>query len=80
MKYSQSVMASSKAAREKDSSVKDVWGLVINARDPETGELALKPDIVRRNTANFIIAGMYRVVSILSRSGMLICERLRHNC
>lgn len=57
MKYSQSVMASSKAAREKDSSVKDVWGLVINARDPETGELALKPDIVRRNTANFIIAG-----------------------
>lgn len=80
MKYSQAVMASSKAAREEDPSIKDVWGLVTNARDPESGELALTPAIVRRNTANFIIAGTFYSASILSRDEKLTCGRLRHNC
>ncbi|KUJ22174.1 cytochrome P450 [Mollisia scopiformis] len=57
MKYSKEVMASSKAARIEDPSIKDVFGFFSSVKDPNTGELALTPDSVRRNTANFIIAG-----------------------
>ena len=56
-KFSLSVMASSYALREKDPSIKDVFSLFSTARDPDTGELALAPLDVRRNTGNFIIAG-----------------------
>jgi len=42
---------------EKDPSIKDVFGLFSSAVDPDTGELALAPLDVRRNTGNFIIAG-----------------------
>lgn len=56
-KYSVAVMSSSKAARVKDPSIKDVFGYFSNVKDPDTGKLALGPDDVRRNTANFIIAG-----------------------
>jgi hypothetical protein len=52
-------MATSKAAREQDPSIKDVFGFFSSARDPDTGELALTHDDVRRNTGNFIIAGMF---------------------
>jgi hypothetical protein len=55
--YSLAVMASSRAARVDNPSIKDVFGHFSSVRDPDTGELALGPDDVRRNTANFIIAG-----------------------
>jgi hypothetical protein len=56
-KFSLAVMASSKAARENDPSIKDVFGLFSTAKDPDTGELAFGPVDVRRNTGNFIVAG-----------------------
>ncbi len=59
LRIQRAVMASSKAAREKDPSIKDVFGMFTNARDPDTGELALTPLDVRRNTGNFIVAGTY---------------------
>jgi hypothetical protein len=58
-KYALSVIASSKAARAKDPSIKDVFGFFTSYKDPETGELALSPSDVRRNTSNFIVAGTY---------------------
>lgn len=57
-KFSLSVMASSKALREKDPSIKDYFSFFSSVRDPDTGELALRPKDVRRNTSNFIVAGM----------------------
>ncbi len=56
-KFSMSVMAGRYALKENDPSIKDVFELFTDARDPETGELALSPLDVRRNSANFIIAG-----------------------
>jgi len=47
-------MASIHAAREKDPSIKDVFGLFSSAKDLDTEELVS----IRRNTGNFIIAGM----------------------
>jgi hypothetical protein len=58
-KFSLAVMESSRAVREKDPSIKDVFGIFNSAKDPETGEPALTPTDVRRNTANFIIAGEF---------------------
>jgi hypothetical protein len=58
-KFAVSVMASRYALKESDPSIKDVFGLFTDARDPETGELALSPLDVRRNSSNFIIAGTY---------------------
>jgi hypothetical protein len=58
-KFTLSVMESRYALKEKDPSIKDVFGLFTDARDPETGELALAPLDVRRNSANFIVAGKY---------------------
>lgn len=55
-------MADGKAARDKDSSIKDIYSYFTTVRDPETGELALTPDDVRRNTGNFIIAGKYHSI------------------
>lgn len=54
-----SVMAGRYALKESDPSIKDVFGLFTDARDPETGELALSPLDVRRNSSNFIVAGTY---------------------
>jgi hypothetical protein len=56
-KFSLSVIACRYEMGEKDPSIKDVFGLFSSAKDPDTGELALKPWDVRRNAANFIIAG-----------------------
>jgi hypothetical protein len=58
-KFAVSVMASRYALKESDPSIKDVFGLFTDARDPETGELALSPLDVMRNSSNFIIAGTY---------------------
>ncbi|CZR56731.1 uncharacterized protein PAC_06620 [Phialocephala subalpina] len=55
--YSVAVMSSSKAERVKKYSTKDVFGYFSNVKDPDTGELILRPQDVRRNAANFIIAG-----------------------
>jgi hypothetical protein len=57
--FSLAVMERSKITKENDPSIKDVFSLFATAKDPDTGELALKPPDVRRNTGNFIIAGMY---------------------
>lgn len=57
--FAMSVMAGRYALKESDPSIKDVFGLFTDARDPETGELALSPLDVRRNSANFIVAGTY---------------------
>ncbi len=57
--FAMSVMAGRYALKESDPSIKDVFGLFTDARDPETGELALTPLDVRRNSANFIVAGTY---------------------
>jgi hypothetical protein len=59
--YSLAVMARSEAARDKDPSIKDVFRGVSSVRDPDTGELALSPVDLRRNTGNFIIAGTFYV-------------------
>lgn len=64
--YSISVMTSSRAAKAADPSLKNVFSFFSEVRDPETGELALTPDDVRRNTANFIIAGSDTTASSLA--------------
>lgn len=76
-KYSLAVIGSSKEARAKDPSIKDVFEFFASAKIPETGKLALSADSVRRNTANFIIAGTspIHLNSALSSDE----ERLRHN-
>jgi hypothetical protein len=62
-KFSLSVMARRYEMGEKDPSIKDVFGLFSSARDPDTGELALAPLDVRRNSGNFIIAGKPSLLS-----------------
>jgi len=62
-KYALAVMESSKSVRVENPSIKDVFGFFTNVRDPDTGELALTPKDVRRNTANFIVAGKFCSVS-----------------
>jgi hypothetical protein len=57
--FSLAVMEKSRLTKEKNPSIKDVFSVFATAKDPDTGELALKPEDVRRNTGNFIIAGMY---------------------
>ncbi|KAH8651813.1 cytochrome P450 [Tricladium varicosporioides] len=64
--FSLAVMKSSKEAREKDPSIKDVFGIFSEVRDEETGKLALNADDVRRNTGNFIIAGSDTTSSTLA--------------
>lgn len=61
-KYSLSVMASSRAVKEKDPSLKNVFSFFSEYKDPETGELALTHTDVRRNTANFIVAGEFSLI------------------
>jgi hypothetical protein len=61
--FAMSVMAGRYALKESNPSIKDVFGLFTDARDPETGELALSPLDVRRNSANFIVAGTYFLFS-----------------
>lgn len=56
--YGKAVTVSSKAARETDPSIQDVFGYFTTAKDPDTGELALSDKAVGANTINFIIAGM----------------------
>ena len=61
--FAMSVMAGRYALKESNPSIKDVFGLFTDARDPESGELALSPLDVRRNSANFIVAGTYFLFS-----------------
>lgn len=61
---------------EENPSIKDVFGLFSSARDPDTGELALAPLDVRRNTGNFIVAGEPYPFRILFPVTKLTEERL----
>ncbi|KAK0099590.1 hypothetical protein ONS95_013512 [Cadophora gregata] len=56
-RYADSVIKSSREARVKDPSVKDVFAIYGDARDPDTGKLALSKSTVQMNTMTFIIAG-----------------------
>ncbi|OWP05009.1 cytochrome P [Marssonina coronariae] len=64
--HSIAVMSSSRAAREADPSINDVFAFFSSVRDQESGELALSADAVRRNCANFIIAGSDTTASSLA--------------
>ncbi|KAE9367264.1 cytochrome P450 [Stipitochalara longipes BDJ] len=67
-KFSLAVMSRRYDMGQKDPSIKDVFGLFSSARDPDTGELALAPLDVRRNTGNFIVAGSDTTASSISAS------------
>ncbi|KAH6699018.1 cytochrome P450 [Leptodontidium sp. MPI-SDFR-AT-0119] len=64
--YANSVINSSREARIKDPSIRDVFGIFTAARDPDTGEIALSKGTVHQNTATFIIAGSDTTASALS--------------
>lgn len=67
-KFALSVMAGRYALKESEPSIKDVFGLFTDARDPETGELSLSPLDVRRNSSNFIVAGSDTTASSIAAS------------
>jgi cytochrome P450 len=55
--YTISIMKSTKEARAKDPSIRDFFRQFTEAKDPDTGEVALDSIEVRINSENFIAAG-----------------------
>ncbi|PKS08395.1 hypothetical protein jhhlp_005339 [Lomentospora prolificans] len=56
-KYTSAVIKSSLQVRKEDSSTDDVFKLYVEAKDPDTGNLALGKFDVMINSANLLIAG-----------------------